>query len=226
MKVKLRKFDGVYADEREGYKAVSYNIVNDTNGDFIRLGLMFLTLKLDKNKKEVGIEKMLLVPCVLPGTDAYQISCDYGGLGYWFKTDNPKMCGTVDDLRTNIHFIMGFAMKMLSDVQHPSRVAMYIAGALEPNIVDRSTVDKRYFTYEHDFCRYWVPKTLPKKLMKLVEPKSERKVKPDEDCYIEFTCADNSTSQPACNSIGDIPDDLSHPAIGSDDNDNPSGDVM
>lgn len=220
MKVKMKKFDGVYADERNDYKAVSYAVLNDTVADVVRLGRVFLTLRLDKEKKEVGIEDMLLIPCMMPGTAAHQISSEYDGLGYWFKTDNPKMCSSEDNLRTNLCFIMEFAMKMISDVREPPRVAMYVAGALEPNMVDRSTVDKRYFTYEHDFCRYWVPKTLPKKLMKLVEPKPEPEAKPAEVCYvvksstttIERPHADKDASHSKCEI------DQSHPAIGPDDN--------
>ena len=221
MKVKMKKFDGVYADERNDYKAVSYAVLNDTVADVVRLGRVFLTLRLDKEKKEVGIEDMLLIPCMMPGTAAHPISSEYDGLGYWFKTDNPKMCSSEDNLRTNLCFIMEFAMKMISDVREPPRVAMYVAGALEPNMVDRSTVDKRYFTYEHDFCRYWVPKTLPKKLMKLVEPKPEPEAKPAyktlgmEVRYIESPCVDKDASHSKCEI------DQSHPAIGPDDNDNP-----
>lgn len=224
MKVKLKKSDGVYADEREGYKAVSYDVINDTAVDGTRLGRVFLTLRLDKEKKEVGIEDMLLIPCMMVGTDAHQISSQYDGLGYWFKTDSPKMCSTADNLRTNISFIIEFAMKLISDVRQPPRVAMYVAGALEPNMVDRSTVDKRYFTYEHAFCKYWMPKTLPKKLMKLVEPKPE--VKPAyktlgmEVRYTESPCVDKDASHSKCEI------DQSHPAIGPDDNDNPPGFIM
>lgn len=228
MKVKLKKFDGVYADEREGYKAVSYDILNDTANDVTRLGRVFLTLRLDKEKQEVGIDNMLLIPCMMVGTDAHQVSSEYDGLGYWFKTDNPKMCNTADILHTNLCFIMEFAMKLISDVRQPPRVAMYVAGALEPNMVDRSTVDKRYFTYEHDFCRYWVPKTLSKKLMKLVEPDPEPEAEPAEVCYvvksstttIERPHADKDASHSKCEI------DQSHPAIGSDDDDNHPGFIM
>lgn len=222
MKVKLKKFDGVYVDERNDYKAVSYAVLNDTVADVVRLGHVFLTLRLDKEKKEVGIENMLLIPCMIPGTDAHQISSEYDGLGYWFKTDSPKMCSSEDNLRTNLCFIMEFAMKMVSDVREPPRVAMYVAGALEPNMVDRSTVDKRYFTYEHDFCRYWVPKTLPKKLMKLVEPKPEPEAKPAYKTlgmkvrYIESPCADKSVNNSKCDAFDETPGD----------NDNPPGFIM
>ena len=224
MKVKLKKFDGVYVDERNDYKAVSYAVLNDTVADTTRLGRIFLTVRLDKEKKEVGIEDMLLIPCMMPGTAAHQISSEYDGLGYWFKTDNPKMCSSEDNLRTNLCFIMEFAMKMIGDVREPPRVAMYVAGALEPNLVDRSTINKRYFTYEHDFCRYWVLKTLPKKLMKLVEPKPEAKpaykVLDTEVRYIERPCADEVASHSKCEI------DQSHSASGPDDNDNPPGFIM
>nr|DAQ98920.1 MAG TPA: hypothetical protein [Caudoviricetes sp.] len=220
MKVKLKKFDGVYADERKGYKAVSYDVINDTAVDGTRLGRVFLSLRLDKEKKEVGIENMLLIPCMMTGTTAHQISSEYDGLGYWFKTDNPKMCNTADNLRTNLDFIMEFAMKMISDVRQPPRVAMYVAGTLEPNMVDRSTVDKRYFTYEHNFCRYWAPKILSKKLMKLVETKPEPESKPANVRYIEMTRVDKDASHSKCEI------DQSHPAIGPDDNDNPPGFIM
>lgn len=185
MKVKMKKFDGVYADERNDYKAVSYDILNDTAVDTVRLGRVFLTVRLDKEKKEVGIENMLIIPCMALGTTAHHISFDHNGLGYWFKTDNPKMCDTADNLNTNLCFIMEFAMKMITDTCQPPRVAMYVAGALEPNVVDKSTIDKRYFTYENNFCRYWVPKILPKKLMKLVEPKPNPEDKPTKVQYTE-----------------------------------------
>lgn len=224
MKVKLKKFDGVYADERNDYKAVSYDVINDTATDVTRLGRVFLTVRLDKEQKEVGIENMLLMPYMMVGTDAHQISSQYDGLGYWFKTDNPKMCSSEDNLRTNLCFIMEFAMKLISDVRQPPRVAMYVAGALEPNIVDRSTVDKRYFTYEHMFCKYWMPKALPKKLMKLVEPKPEPEAKPTEARYIERPYQDKSVNEYHYNVTSEILDDQSHPATGPDDN--PPGFIM
>lgn len=216
MKVKLKKFDGVYVDEREGYKAVSYDILNDTEISTVRLGRVFLTVRLDKEKKEVGIENMLIIPCMEMGTAAHHISFDHNGLGYWFKTDNPKMCDTADNLSTNLCFIMEFAMKMITDTCQPPRVAMHVAGALEPNAVDKSTIDKRYFTYENNFCRYWVPKILPKKLMKLVEPKPEPEVKPTKVQYIERPYADKSVSNSKCDALDEIPGD----------NDNPPGLIL
>mgnify|MGYP004537682181 CR=1 FL=1 len=216
MKVKMKKFDGVYADEREGYKAVSYDVINDTAVDGTRLGRVFLTVRLDKEKKEVGIENMLVIPCMAVGTAAHQISSDYNGLGYWFKTDNPKMCDTADNLRTNIDFIMEFAMKMISDVRQPPRVAMHVVGALEPNMVDKSTIDKRYFTYENNFCRYWIPKILPKKLMKLVEPKPNPEDKPAKVQYTERPYVYKVVSDSKCDAFDETPGD----------NDNPPGLIM
>ena len=52
MKVKLKKFDGVYADERNDYKAVSYGVLNDTVADTTRLGRVFLTVRLDKRRRK------------------------------------------------------------------------------------------------------------------------------------------------------------------------------
>ena len=216
MKVKMKKFDGVYADERNDYKALSYDILNDTVVETIRLGRVFLTVRLDKEKKEVGIENMLIIPCMALGSTANQISSDYNGLGYWFKTDNPKMCDTADNLNTNLCFIMEFAMKMISDIRQPPRVAMHVAGALEPNMVDKSTIDKRYFTYENNFCRYWVPKILPKKLMKLVEPKPNPEDKPAKVQYIERPYVDKSVSNSKCDTLDGI----------RNDNDNPPGFIM
>ena len=216
MKVKMKKFDGVYADERDDYKAVSYDILNDTAVETVRLGRVFLTVRLDKEKKEVGIENMLIIPCMALGSTANQISSDYNGLGYWFKTDNPKMCDTADNLNTNLCFIMEFAMKMISDIRQPPRVAMHVAGALEPNMVDKSTIDKRYFTYENNFCRYWVPKILPKKLMKLVEPKPNPEDKPVKVQYIERPYVDKSVSNSNCDTLDGI----------RNDNDNPPGLIL
>lgn len=186
MKVKLKKFDGVYADEREGYKAVSYNITNCMGDRGVIFGRLFFTVRLDADNREVGIEKMMFIPCMPEGTDAHQASAEYNGLGFWFKTDTPKMCFSEENIRTNLSFIMEFAMKMIRDVNPPHCVAMFIAGVHEPAIVDKDTVNKQFFTYDNDFCWYWTLKLLPKKLMKLVEPKQDTDT--SNSCYIESAC--------------------------------------
>lgn len=224
MKVKLKPFDGVYKDARSGYKSKSYGIVNSSSAGDLLLGRVFITVRLDTENKQVGIEKMLFTPCLEFGEIERDIVSDYGGLGYWFKTDTPKMCSSEDDLRANVCFIIELAMKMVSGVIQPARTALYIAGITEPHKVDSNTIDKRFFTYELDFCKYWLVELLPKKLMKLVEPKPEPEAKPAykvfdmEYRYIERPCDDEVASHSKCEI------DQSHPATGPDDN--PPGFIM
>lgn len=224
MKVKLKPFDGVYKDTRSGYKSKSYGIVNSSAAGDLLLGRVFITVRLDTENKQVGIEKMLFMPCLEFGEIERDIVSDYGGLGYWFKTDTPKMCSSEDDLRANVCFIIELAMKMVSGVIQPARTALYIAGITEPHKVDSNTIDKRFFTYELDFCKHWLVELLPKKLMKLVEPKPKPEAKPTEARYTERPYQDKSVNEYHYNVTSEILDDQSHPATGPDDN--PPGFIM
>lgn len=217
MKVKLKKFDGVYADEREGYKSLTYGLLNCTRDSSTLFGRLFFTARLDMDNHEVGIEKMLFIPCMPAHTGAHQASTEYNGLGYWFTTDTPKMCFSEEDVRTNLSFIIEFAMKMVRDVDPPHRVAMYIAGVSNATTVDKDAVNKQFFTYDTAFCRYWTLKLLPKKLMKLVEPKKKPEADTSKPCCTESSC-EGTPDQ-----VDDAQNDYPKSATCSDNTDNPPG---
>lgn len=184
MEVEITKFDGTYKDKRKGFKSVSYRIKSYSDIGSARMGHVFVTVKKDMENKQVGIKKLLIVPCLDCGTVEQDIYLNYDGLAYFFNTDTPKMCSSVEDIRTDLLFIMEFAMKMVGGVHQLPRVGMYMLGAIEPTVIDRSSIDKRFFTYEHDFCRHWILQLLPKKLMKLTEPKPKKpEIDEDEEPY-------------------------------------------
>lgn len=216
MKAKLLKYDGTFKDTRPGYKAVSYDLANViyVHGDSHkeRDGRILATVKLDKENKEVGIEKLLIIPVTsYPSSDNF---------AYWFKTDTPKMCKTRDDLHTNLNYIMTLAMKFVGNVAEATTTAMYIEGSMTPPIIDVSAIDKDVLAgFEVAFCKRWIPELLSKKLMKLTEPKPEPKAEisrseQDLSSFMGRLIHPEQEGVLGCSSLGE----KSHPAIGPDDN--------
>lgn len=195
MKVKLRKFDGTYKDKRSGYVNKSWDLIHLSETDRYRMARLFLTIKVDKENKAVGVEKFLIIPLVPPESAAYCISSSFDGLGHYFDTDKPKMCNSIEDIRTNLSFIMEFAMKIVRDTDSPTVTACFLSNLMQPTIVKREDVGKAWFTYRHNLIKTWVLELLPKKLMKLTETK---KPTPTEEAVTVTNLNSSGLDIPAC----------------------------
>lgn len=211
MKAKLLKYDGVFKDQRADYKAVSYDLASviyvHGNRHRERDGRILATVKLDKENKEVGIEKLLIMPVTsYPSSDNF---------AYWFKTDTPKMCKTRDDLFTNLTYIMTLAMKYVGNVAEATTTAMYIEGSMTPPIIDVSTINRDILCgFEVAFCKRWVPELLSKKLMKLTEPKLKKpEVDEDNEPYKPLSASDYHLGEPDFQSVPIHPDGNDNPPL-------------